>query len=90
MLLRFPSPLIGGRLIRRYKRFLAEAFALARDIDPAYARAFDAAIRQGVEAIALACALSVDGLLPPRRIPLLDPALESQGGGAVAPRHVSP
>jgi sugar fermentation stimulation protein A len=49
----------------------AEAFALARDLDPNYARAFYAAVSQGVEAIAVACALFIDGLLPPHPIPLL-------------------
>jgi sugar fermentation stimulation protein A len=40
----------------------AQRFALARDIDPAYGRAFDAARRAGVEAIAYRCAISRDGI----------------------------
>jgi sugar fermentation stimulation protein A len=40
----------------------ARAFRLARDIDPAYGRAFDAARRAGVEAIAYRCVISCDGI----------------------------
>jgi sugar fermentation stimulation protein A len=40
----------------------AQRFALARDIDPTYGRAFDAARRAGVEAIAYRCAISRDGI----------------------------
>lgn len=63
----------GARAVMLFlvQRGDAEAFALARDLDPNYARAFDAAVNQGVEAMALACALSIDGLLPPRPIPIL-------------------
>lgn len=40
----------------------AERFALARDIDPAFGRAFDRAQAQGVEAAAFRCAVSRDGI----------------------------
>jgi sugar fermentation stimulation protein A len=40
----------------------ARAFRLARDIDPAYGRAFDAARGAGVEAIAYRCRISCDGI----------------------------
>jgi sugar fermentation stimulation protein A len=40
----------------------ARRFALARDIDPAYGEAFDAARRAGVEAIAYRCTISCDGI----------------------------
>jgi sugar fermentation stimulation protein A len=40
----------------------AHRFTLARDIDPAYGRAFDAARRAGVEALAYRCAISCDGI----------------------------
>jgi sugar fermentation stimulation protein A len=68
----------------------AEEFALARDLDPAYARAFDAAIGVGVEAIALACALTVDGLLPPRRLPLMACGAGPAAPIAIAQGHISP
>ena len=38
----------------------ARSLALARDIDPAYGEAFDAARAAGVEAIALRCSMSDD------------------------------
>src|SRR4051794_3210449 len=40
----------------------AQRFALARDIDPGYGRAFDAARTAGVEAIARRCRLTHDGI----------------------------
>lgn len=40
----------------------AERFALARDIDPAYGRAFDHARAAGVEALAYTCAIACDGI----------------------------
>lgn len=40
----------------------ATAFKLARDIDPAYGAAFDAAVAAGVEAIAVRCRLSEEGI----------------------------
>jgi sugar fermentation stimulation protein A len=40
----------------------AQRFKLARDIDPAYGRAYDAARACGVEAIARRCRLSHDGI----------------------------
>jgi sugar fermentation stimulation protein A len=40
----------------------AQRFTLARDIDPAYGRAFDLARAAGVEAIARRCRLSCEGI----------------------------
>jgi sugar fermentation stimulation protein A len=40
----------------------AERFALARDIDPTYGRAFDAARAAGVEAIAYRCRITCGGI----------------------------
>lgn len=51
----------------------ADAFALAEDIDPTYATAFRAAAASGVEALALVSSLSLEGLSPPRPIPLIPP-----------------
>jgi sugar fermentation stimulation protein A len=50
----------------------AERFALARDIDPAYGRAFDAARAAGIEAIAYRCRISCGGIEVADPIPLAD------------------
>jgi len=49
----------------------AESVALARDIDPAYGEAFDRARAAGVEAIALRCRISVDGIEVAGPVPVL-------------------
>lgn len=49
----------------------AERFALARDIDPAYGRAFDRARALGVAAMAWKCAISLDGIDIARPVPLV-------------------
>lgn len=49
----------------------AESVALARDIDPAYGKAFDRARAAGVEAIALRCRISVDGIEVEGPVPVL-------------------
>lgn len=49
----------------------AERFAVAADLDPGYARAFEAARNSGVEAIALACAVTPEGVELARRIPIV-------------------
>jgi sugar fermentation stimulation protein A len=46
------------------------AFALARDIDPAYGRAFDKACTAGVEAIAYTCQIDHDGIVLAGRVPI--------------------
>jgi sugar fermentation stimulation protein A len=50
----------------------AQRFALARDIDPAYGRAFDMARAAGVEAIARRCRLSHEGIDVAEAISLVD------------------
>jgi sugar fermentation stimulation protein A len=50
----------------------AQRFALARDIDPAYGRAFDLARAAGVEAIARRCRLSHEGIDVAEAISLVD------------------
>lgn len=40
----------------------AQSVSLAHDIDPAYKTAFDQALREGVEAFALTCRISADGI----------------------------
>ena len=49
----------------------AERFALARDLDPAYAAAFAEATAAGVEAIAVSCDVSPEGVEIARRVPLV-------------------
>ncbi|HEY8581147.1 MAG TPA: DNA/RNA nuclease SfsA, partial [Beijerinckiaceae bacterium] len=49
----------------------AERFAVAADLDPAYARAFEVARAAGVEAVAVACDVTTEAVTPARRIPLL-------------------
>lgn len=68
----------GARAMMVYfiQRGDAERFALADDIDRAYADAFLEAISRGVEAIALASALTLEGLGRPRAIQL-DPPCRS-------------
>lgn len=46
------------------------AFALARDIDPAYGRAFDKARAAGVEAIAYTCRIDHRSIVLARRVPI--------------------
>lgn len=48
----------------------AQSFALARDIDPAYARAFDNARKSGVEALAWTCRLTRDEIKLGRSVPI--------------------
>ena len=64
----------GARAVMVYfvQRGDAQRFALAQDIDPAYAEAFRAARESGVEAIAVASALTIEGLSLPRPIPLAE------------------
>ena len=48
----------------------AQSFALARDVDPAYARAFDRARNAGVEALAWTCGLTRQEIKLDRSIPI--------------------
>jgi sugar fermentation stimulation protein A len=62
----------GGRAVTLYviQRNDAERFAVARDVDPGYAAAFDRARAAGVEMLAYACDLSRDEILIARAIPI--------------------
>ena len=75
----------GARAVMLYlvQRGDADAFALAADIDPAYAKAFADARTRGVEAHAFACTLTLDGLQQPRAIPIV----AAEQGPAIAPAH---
>lgn len=50
----------------------AKRFALARDIDPAYAAAFDQARAEGVEMLAWRCSVTLDGIEITRPVPIVD------------------
>lgn len=57
-----------------------ETFSLARDVDPAYGLAFDAAVAAGIEALALTCRIGPDGIEIADTIPITDlPARRSAG-----------
>jgi sugar fermentation stimulation protein A len=49
----------------------ARRLALARDVDPGYGEAFDAAKAAGVEAIALRCRMSLEEVLVDRPVPIV-------------------
>ncbi|MEO0544619.1 MAG: DNA/RNA nuclease SfsA [Pseudomonadota bacterium] len=55
-----------------------EAFSLCRDLDIEYCKAFDAAIAAGVEAYAVQCHISLDGIKPSKLIPIRERIM--QGG----------
>jgi sugar fermentation stimulation protein A len=48
----------------------ARRFKLARDVDPVYGKAFDAARLSGVETIAYRCAISCDGIEIAQPVPI--------------------
>jgi sugar fermentation stimulation protein A len=64
----------GGRAVMLYLIQICSAsrFALARDIDPAYGRAFDRARERGVEAIAYRCTVASEGLELAAPVPVVD------------------
>jgi len=49
----------------------ASSIGLARDLDPAYGAAFDAARAEGVEALGLACRITPDGIEVVRAVPMI-------------------
>lgn len=49
----------------------ATRFSLARDLDPAYGEAFDAAVETGVEIMALRCKVSPEGIVYDRPVPII-------------------
>ncbi|MDE0048678.1 MAG: DNA/RNA nuclease SfsA [Rhodospirillales bacterium] len=64
----------GARAVMLYivQREDCDAFALAADIDPAYAVAFAQARAGGVEALAYACRLAPDGIVVDQPLPIED------------------
>jgi sugar fermentation stimulation protein A len=63
----------GHRAVMVYliQRADARRLALARDVDPNYGAAFDAAAAAGVEAIALRCRMSPEEIVVDRTVPIL-------------------
>jgi sugar fermentation stimulation protein A len=63
---------VGARAVMLYLIQIGSArmFRLARDIDPAYGRAFDAARAAGVEAIAYRCGITCDGIEVVEPVPM--------------------
>jgi sugar fermentation stimulation protein A len=49
----------------------AQSVSLAQDIDPAYKKAFDRALRESVEAFAFRCRISADGIEVGDALPVL-------------------
>jgi sugar fermentation stimulation protein A len=64
----------GHRAVMLYlvQRSDAAEFALARDVDPTYAAAFDRAFQAGVEMVAYDCRLSLEEITLGRRVPIRD------------------
>ncbi len=64
----------GARAVMLFVIQIASAarFALARDIDPAYGRAFDHARAAGVEALAYTCRLSAAGITLATPVPIVE------------------
>jgi sugar fermentation stimulation protein A len=65
----------GARAVQLYVIQIpsAERFALARDVDPDYAAAFDRARAKGVEMLAWRCAVSVEGIEIATSVPIVEP-----------------
>lgn len=62
----------GRRAVMLYViQMPADRFALAADIDPAYAAAFAAARAAGVEALAYACRVTPEEIVIERRVPIV-------------------
>lgn len=63
----------GNRAVMLFViQMAADAFSLATDLDPAYARAFGRARSNGVEALAYACTVSHEAVVIARQVPILD------------------
>ena len=72
-LIRCAAPALSiacGLSLRRWNRTEPALFALARDIDPAYARAFDKARMSGVETLAWTCDLTRQQIKLAQSVPI--------------------
>ena len=65
---------LGSRAVMLFivQRADGECFRLARDIDPAYGRAFDSAREAGVEMLAWSCSVTRDSIALDRAIPIAE------------------
>jgi len=79
----------GARAVMVYfvQRGDADVFTFARDIDPAYGCAFDTAQAAGVEAIAVASEVTLQGLSLPRAVPLRLRPDEDEADGIAAEQN---
>ena len=62
----------GHRAVMVYliQRTDAESLSLARDVDPTYGKAFDAAVKAGVECLAYDCRMSPEEITVDKRVPI--------------------
>ncbi|WP_299863073.1 DNA/RNA nuclease SfsA [uncultured Hoeflea sp.] len=69
----------GHRAIMVYliQRGDVDRMKLCRDLDPVYARAFDRAMKRGVEACAIGCKITVDEIRAETIVPIEEPNLNS-------------
>jgi sugar fermentation stimulation protein A len=67
----------GNRAIMLYlvQREDGERLSFARDIDPAYAQAFDVAVAQGVEAYAIQCKINPEEIVADKMIEIDEPVI---------------
>jgi len=63
----------GHRAVMVYliQRGEARRLSFARDVDPNYGAAFDAAMAAGVEAIALRCRMSTEEIVVDKPVPIV-------------------
>lgn len=68
----------GNRAVMVYliQRADGDTFRLARDLDPAYAAAFDKAVSEGVECFAVRCDISTRSIVPERLIEIDEKSLQ--------------
>ena len=69
----------GERAMMLYvvQRADCHRLAFAADLDPTYAQAFGTAMRRGVEAFAVRCDITLDGIFPTTAIPIIDPSIDT-------------
>lgn len=70
----------GNRAIMVYliQRDDCDSLQICRDLDPLYAQCFDAAMKQGVEAYAIRCKITSEGIWPQDLIAMTEPNIVEQ------------